>query len=158
ERDVAAFLANPPRPPPSVVWSAPIEIRKGMRASIPAISGDLLAAGYERVDHVTEPQRPPSTGTFSVSGDGVELGGRPWKSPLGEGKGGKATIRIVDGVVTETSARNGLVLRPTVLGTLGDLEKPRESVELTDVSEWVEPALLSMEDSRFREHHGIDPI
>jgi penicillin-binding protein 1B len=155
ERDVAAFLADPPRANPSVVWSAPMEIRPGMRVSVPAITGDLLAAGFERVDQVAESE---GTGTFAVTGQGIELWSAPWRGPTGESKGGKASIRIEEGVVTKTTPRQGIVLRPTVLGTLGDLEGKRESVTLTELSEWVEPALLSMEDSRFRTHHGIDPI
>jgi penicillin-binding protein 1B len=135
-----------------------MEIRPGMRVSVPAITGDLLAAGFERVDKVTEPEEPEGAGTFAVTDQGIELWSAPWRGPTGEVKGGQGSIRIEDGVVTKTTPRQGLVLRPTVLGTLGDLESKRESVTLTELSPWVEPALLSMEDSRFRTHHGVDPI
>lgn len=158
KKDVAEYLANPPRPAPSVVWSAPMDIHKGMRASIPAIAGDLLAAGYERVDRVVKPDNERSVGVFLDKGDAIEMWSAPWSGPTGKTTGGMAKIRVENGVVVETSDKRGLVLRPTVLGTLGDLETKRDRVELSELSEWVEPALLSMEDTRFRTHHGVDPI
>ena len=155
ERDVASYLSHPPSAVPSVVLSAPVQIRTGMKASLPAITSDLLASGFERVERVSVPEEGArKTGMFSVEGDRIELWSPPWRG----GKGGKASFRVRDGLVAETSERKGLTLPPTVLGTLGDLESRRESVTLTEVSPFVEPALLAMEDVRFREHHGVDPI
>jgi penicillin-binding protein 1B len=156
--DVAAYLADPPRPIPSVVWSAPIRVAVGMRASVPALAGDLLAAGYERVDRVAQPEDPRTVGVFAVTADGIELWSAPWSGPTGEVAGGAASIAIRDGVVRSTSAGRELVVRPTVLGTLGDQEAERSPVRLADLSEWVEPALLAMEDTRFRQHYGVDPV
>ncbi|MEZ4236758.1 MAG: transglycosylase domain-containing protein [Myxococcota bacterium] len=157
-RDVAAYLADPPHPVPSVVWSAPIRIQTGMRASVPTLAGDLLAAGFERVDRVAKPDDPASPGVFSVTDDGIALWSAPWTGPTGSAKGGDASVTIRDGVVKSTSAGRELVLRPTVLGTLGDAEAERTPVELAELSKWVEPALLAMEDTRFRQHHGVDPV
>lgn len=158
KKDVAEYLANPPRPVPSVVWSGPMEIHKGMRASIPAIAGDLLAAGFERVDRVAVPQNDKAIGVFTDSAEAIDLWSSPWTGPTGKSAGGLASIKVVDGLVVETSDKKGLTLRPTVLGTLGDLETKRDHVDLDEVSKWVEPALLSMEDTRFRTHHGVDPV
>ncbi|MEQ1567203.1 MAG: transglycosylase domain-containing protein [Myxococcota bacterium] len=155
-RDVSAYLANPPRPVPSVVYSAPIEVRAGMAASVPALAGDLLAAGYERVPKVSEPA-PDTVGQFALTEDGLDVWSTPWTGPTGKVAGGKVHLSIADGKVARASTPR-VTLRPTVLGTLGDLETSRTRVTLDQVSEWVEPALLSMEDSRFREHSGVDPI
>jgi penicillin-binding protein 1B len=51
-----------------------------------------------------------------------------------------------------------VVLRPTVLARLGDLEGSRTRVQLDAISPWVEKAVLAMEDARFRDHAGVDPL
>jgi len=156
KQDVEAYLANPPRTVPGVIWSGPMEVRKGQRGSVAAIAGDLLAAGYDRVDNVSPSTEGP--GVFSVDAGRIEI----WTQAL-EGPGfsvprGRTAIRIEDGEVVSTSDPSGVLLRPTVLGTVGDLEGRRSEVDLDDLSPWMEPALLSMEDTRFREHSGVDPI
>jgi len=157
KQDVLTYLANPPRTAPGVIWSAPMEVRPGQRGSVAAIAGDLLAAGYDRVDEAVATPNG-GAGSFSVSGGRVEI----WTQSL-EGPGfsvpqGRSSLRIDDGTVVSTSPASGVRLRPTVLGTVGDLEGRRTDVELSELSRWVEPALLSMEDARFREHAGVDPI
>jgi penicillin-binding protein 1B len=156
KQDVVTYLANPPRTAPGVIWSAAMEIRKGQTASVGAIAGDLLAAGYDRVDHVVATTDTP--GVFSVTDGRVEI----WTEAM-TGSGftvpqGRTTLRIQDGRVVSTSPPEGLVLRPTVLGTVGDVEGRRTEVALEKLSPWMEPALLAMEDARFREHAGVDPI
>ncbi|MEQ1507073.1 MAG: PBP1A family penicillin-binding protein [Myxococcota bacterium] len=163
--DVESYLANPPRPIPSIVWSAPIEVHPGMRASLAALTGDLLAAGFDRVeqvDQVAAPEDPgadpASAGVFAVGDDRITVWSAPYATPTGDGPGGAAWIEVRDGKVSATSDRKGLRLHPTVLGTLGDPETERIPVRLAELSPFVEPALLAMEDSRFRSHHGVDPI
>ncbi len=156
KQDVEAYLANPPRTIPGVIWSGPMEVRNGQRASVAAIAGDLLAAGYDRVDNATADTE--GAGVFSVTGSRVEI----WTQAL-EGPGfsvprGRSALRIEDGLVVSTSDPSGITLRPTVLGTVGDIEGRRTEVDLDKLSPWVEPALLAMEDARFREHAGVDPI
>jgi penicillin-binding protein 1B len=158
QRDVSAYLAHPPSHVPGVVWSAPMRLERGQRASLQAIAGDLLAAGYERVEKVDPQAHPDPEGLFSVREGGFDVWTAPWTGPGGHVKGGRAAVRIEDGFVVETSDPKGVVLRPTVLGTIGDLEQRRTKVDLAHTSKWVEPALLSMEDARFRQHHGVDPI
>ncbi|MCA9493026.1 MAG: transglycosylase domain-containing protein, partial [Myxococcales bacterium] len=158
ERDVQTYLATPPHRVPSVVWSAPMRIEPGMRASVQAIAGDLLAAGYERVDQVEPAEHEGADGLFAVRANGFDIWTAPSSGPGGKVPGGRAAVRIEEGFVTETSGRDGLTLRPTVLGTIGDLDDRRTPVTLDKLSRWVEPALLSMEDTRFRQHHGVDPI
>jgi len=156
KQDVVTYLANPPRTAPGVIWSAPMEVHKGQRGSVTAIAGDLLAAGYDRVDNVVA--TTDGAGSFAVTNGRMEI----WTQDL-EGPGfsvpqGRSTLRIDDGVVVSTSPSTGILLRPTVLGTVGDVEGRRTEVELSKLSRWVEPALLSMEDARFRQHSGVDPI
>lgn len=151
--DVAAYLADPPRTVPGVVWSAPVEIRPGQAASIPSVAGDLLAAGYDRVERVApgEPGRDCAcAGEFAVLPDGLDI--------ITHGTDGvppsRTRLRIRDGHVVDGAPA---VLRPTVLATIGEWEGRRSDVRLESVSPFLEPALLSMEDQRFRTHSGVDP-
>jgi penicillin-binding protein 1B len=154
--DVDTWQAREPMAEPTVVYSAPIEVRAGMRADPGLLASDLLAAGYERVDHLVEPAAG-APGAFAVDDSGVSLWTGAWSGPTGEVEAGRVAIRIEEGVVTDTTPDH-VVLRPTVLGTLGDPDAERTPVRLPSLSRWVEPALLAMEDSRFRTHPGFDPL
>jgi penicillin-binding protein 1B len=150
-RDVEAYIAEPPPSVPATVWSAPMQVRAHQGASVSGLAGDLLAAGYERVDHVD------GTNQFSVDAGRFDIwtgaaAGAGWR--VEEARG---TVLISDGYVVQTTP-GSLTLRPTVLATVGDLDERRDQVSLGGLSEWMEPALLAMEDSRFRDHAGIDPI
>jgi penicillin-binding protein 1B len=151
-RDVEAYLASPPSAAPGVVWSAPMEVREGQRASMASMAGDLLAAGYVRVDRAGPTDDGP--GSFSVRADGFDV----WSAPGGGVDEGEVHLELTDGVVASIEPGRSTRLHPTVLATIGDLDSHREPVQLEQLSKWVEPALLSMEDTRFRQHRGIDPI
>ncbi len=154
--DVEAYLASPPRPVPGVVWSAPMRLREGQRASMASIAGDLLAAGYERTPKAGP--RDGAVGTFKVRSDGFDV----WTAPASPGgvplPESAVALSITDGVLVDVAPGSRTTLHPTVLATIGDLNTSREPVELDALSAWVEPALLSMEDARFRQHHGVDPV
>ncbi len=150
--DVASYVAEPPRTVPSVIWSAPMQVRVGQHASVPSLAGDLLAAGYERVDTVQA--SGPGPGAFSVHNGRFDIWTSASSGPVSEGR---VQLTIADDRVRSAST-DPVLLRPTVLGTIGDLESRRTEVRLADLSPWIEPALLAMEDVRFREHHGIDPV
>ncbi len=151
-RDVHAFLASPPRAEPTVVWSAPVEVRVGQHATLADLAGDLLAAGYERVEAVDGADQ------FAVGDGRIDV----WTAPSTHDgvslPGGRATVKFTEGVVTDVGRERMLRLRPTALATLGDLEAQRTEVTLAALSPYVEPAVLAMEDRRFREHGGVDPL
>ncbi len=154
--DVEAYLASPPRPIPGVVWSAPMQLREGQRASMASLAGDLLAAGYERAPKAGP--REGVVGTFHVRADGFDI----WTAPAAPGgvplKESTVHLTIAEGMLTDVEPGSRTTLHPTVLATIGDLDESRQQVDLDALSSWVEPALLSMEDARFRQHHGIDPV
>ncbi|MCB9677804.1 MAG: transglycosylase domain-containing protein [Alphaproteobacteria bacterium] len=147
--DVTAYLADPPRTVPGVIWSAPITIENGQAASMSSIAGDLLAAGYERVTHLSD-NHGTQAGEFSVRDDGLDI----WTNPMPGVPGGLVKLRIDDGRVVSGAPA---VLRPTVLATIGEWDGRRAEIDLKHLAEHVEPALLAMEDQRFREHSGVDP-
>jgi len=147
--DVTTYLADPPRTVPGVIWSAPIEVVPGQAASMSSIAGDLLAAGYERVDYISE-THSTRAGEFAVLPSGLDI----WTNPMEGIKGGRTTLILKDGKVASGAPA---LLRPTVLATIGEWDGRRSEINLAAVSKHLEPALLSMEDQRFREHSGVDP-
>ncbi len=151
-RDVESYLASPPEASPGVVWSAPMEVREGQRASMASMAGDLLAAGYARRDRAGATDEGP--GTFAVRPDGFQV----WTAPEPGLAGGLVDITLQEGSVAAIEPGDRARLHATVLATIGDLDAHREPIDLDAASQWVEPALLSMEDARFRQHHGIDPV
>ena len=161
QRDVAAYLVSDREVVQSTVWSAPMMIREGLPLHPEAFESDLLAAGYERVDHLLDSQNAvgDGVGVFSFQEGTFDI----WTAlpqPLPGIRVDEGRVRIVvdDGVVVDINRESGVTLPPTVLGVIGDVDTAREKVELDELSRWVEPALLSMEDTRFRQHNGIDPI
>jgi penicillin-binding protein 1B len=150
KKDVAAYLANPPRTAPGVVWSAPVTIRKGQQATVESVTSELLAAGYERVDALD------GEGQFTWSRGHIDAWTMPMDgpSPL---VGGKASLEIEGNRVVAANPTK-ITFRPAVLGTFGDVEGRRDEVTVDSLSKWMEPALLAMEDTRFRDHHGVDPL
>ncbi|NCG18429.1 MAG: PBP1A family penicillin-binding protein [Rhodobacterales bacterium] len=157
-QDVEAYLANPPTTAPGVIYSAPMRVQIGQRASLASLAGDLLAAGYDRVDNVTEGGASGGAGQFSVQGQTLTVWTAPMTGPGFTVKGGLATLRLERSTVASTGTHGTVYLRPTVLGTIGDLESKRTDIDIQKISPWVEPALLAIEDARFRDHHGVDPI
>ena len=159
QRDVAQYLAAPPTEAMSTVWSAPITIEPDMPVDAEALSRDLLAAGYERVDSVLDnPAERDGTGMFSLSNGRFDIWTFSGRS-IGYGPSiteGRSRIEIEDRQVVSVSRRGGIVLPPTRLARIGNPEAQRVPVDLDAVSKWVEPALLTMEDRRFREHSGVD--
>lgn len=151
ERDVDAWLASPPRPTPSLVLSAPMRLEVGQPLVLDDLAEDLVAAGYERVAEVSGP------GQAHIEDGTLYAWTEAWSGPGVTATQGRIKVRVVNGRIAST-APDVVVLRPTVLARLGDLEADRTDVALESVSEWVEPAVLAMEDARFRDHAGIDPL
>lgn len=149
--DVTTYLADPPRTVPGVVWSAPVQILPGQHASVSSIAGDLLAAGYERTTAL-QPEKvgPDDAGQFRITTDGLEV----YTQPMPGIPGGTTRLVVTDQRVVSGAPAT---FRPTVLATIGSWEGRRSAIDLDQTSPFLEPALLSMEDQRFRDHLGVDP-
>ncbi len=132
---------------PGHVWSGPVELWPGLRISPAAVADDLVAAGYARV---AEAQKP---GDFQASPDALLLRPRP------PGRGGDVLITFKGGVIASVTPGNRLEAGPAVLATLrGPENESRSPVALADIPQAMQHAVLAMEDARFFEHGGIDPI
>lgn len=149
--DVEGWRQAPPPATPSVLYSAPMRPRAGIATTPAELAGELLSAGYEKVDALS------ATDQFSVKGDRFEI----WTANATfhgvEVKEQLVTLTLAGGRMATLDPKDA-VLRPATLATIGDPGARRHPVQLKDLSPWMEPALLAMEDARFREHRGIDPI
>jgi penicillin-binding protein 1B len=125
------------------VLSAPMELWPGLEISAADVVEDLRAAGHGRVSEITE------IGDFMVRDQDI-------------------LIRTADGDVHLAFDERRLVavapvervrLAPRLLASLqGPDGEAREPVGLDDVPDALEQAVLAMEDARFFEHRGIDPL
>ncbi len=149
---VLRWLDDPPPIAEGRIWSAPIEVVAGTPLGPAELGRDLAGAGYARVGSVTGP------GQFSESADRVvvwtaqgEVAGRTLTA-------GRAEVDFGGGRVRSTVPRAGLTLRPTVLARTGHADAHRDPVDLAALPPHLPDAVLSMEDARFFQHHGVDPM
>ena len=149
QRDVAHYLANPPVTLPGTIYSAPMTLKEGQQASLADVATDLLAAGYERVDVINGPEQ------FRLTNDSTLT----IRNPAGVTglSTGDITVTFAADEIRSVSPERAATFHPIILATVGETEGRRSPVTLDKLSPWMEPALLAMEDSRFREHRGVDP-
>ena len=132
---------------PGHVWSGPIEAWPGLRIGAAAFADDLVAAGYARV---ADAQKP---GDFQLSGDALLL------KPRTDDKKADVLVTFKNGAVASVTPGNRLTAERAVLATLrGASNENRSPVSLADTPKHMQQAVLAMEDARFFEHGGIDPI
>jgi membrane peptidoglycan carboxypeptidase len=149
---VRTWQDRPPAVRPTTVWSAPMLLRAGDPVDAELLARDLRAAGYEpgsSLDHRDQ---------FVREGGLFKVWSGPAKGPGWAVDEVKGSVRVEGGRVADVSPKAGLQLHPTTLAVIGDLEARRTPLRLADLSPWMVPALLAIEDTRFRDHGGVDPI
>lgn len=151
--DVAERLAGPVWTPSSRVMSAPMELWPGLAITPGEVAADLQRAGYARV------ARASAAGDFEISGNDLLI-----KVPAASGPGWKVAagdVHIAFGArgITAISPRKRVTLAPVELAELrGSDNEARRPVSLEQLPSHVPQAVLAMEDARFYEHPGIDPL
>ncbi|MCB9662489.1 MAG: transglycosylase domain-containing protein [Alphaproteobacteria bacterium] len=152
-REVAAWIAHPPESVPTVVWSAPVRVERGQPYPQHELVADLIAAGYEQAAKADAP------GRFAVAEDGnVHIWTEGLDLPGITVAGVRQRVRILGNGVAATEPSSGVTLRPVPLATLGDLDRRRTPVTLDDVVPELPTAVLAIEDARFHDHVGVDPV
>ena len=150
---VDAGTATPAWSLPGHVWSAPIEVWPGLSLTSEDLAGDLGAAGYARVTKATQP------GDFQVSADAVMVEGRKASGPGWETTTGSTLITFADGRVRSVTPGGRATLAPAALATVRGVDNEnRNPVPLAKIPKSLRAAVVAIEDSRFYDHHGIDPI
>ncbi len=144
-------LGGPTWSVPGKVVSAPLVVWEGETLTPDQLSTDLAGAGYARVARATQP------GDFQVSSDAVHVVLNPDKR--WEVAGGEALVTFRDGRVSSITPESQLKLPPTTLAVVRGVDNEnRNPVSLEDIPGHMVDAVLAIEDSRFRDHIGIDPI
>ena len=135
------------------VYSGPIELWPGLQLSPEELAQDLQSAGYARVSKATQP------GDFQLSDADLlihvpKAKGRGWSTADTE-----AHVRFKDGRISAISPKARLQLAPAELaGLRGADNEARRPIALAELPKMVPQAVLAMEDARFYEHKGIDPL
>ena len=150
--EVVAWLKAPPGGSPSQVLSAPIELRVRDPLTRDGLLRDLTDGGYQQVDELER------AGQFAVEDKVVHVWTPSLAGPGFAVAEQKGTVTVAGNRVTATTPAGGLTLLPTTLAWVGDLEARRDPVAIESLSPWVVPAVLAVEDARFLEHPGIDPV
>ena len=149
-RDVDAQLKGRVWASSGQVVSAPLHLWVGLRLSPVELAEDLQAAGYGRVVEARAP------GDFQVAGDAVVVIGK------GAGKddlSGEVLVTFRGDRITSLSPTAEVHFAPAELaGMRGAENEARRPVALADLPAYVPRAVLAMEDSRFYEHEGLDPV
>lgn len=142
---------------PAQVYARPLEIFEGQRLTPDELTAELERLGYRRGRSVA------GTGTFARSGSRIEIHVRPFTFWDGLQPARRATVIIRDGKVRRlTSGDAGmplLRLDPQLIGSIyPEHGEDRILVRLDQVPETLLAGLIVVEDRRFPEHPGIDPI
>lgn len=153
ERQVDEGLSRPVWAVPGKVTSAPVEIWPGLQMSANELAIDLSAAGYARVARATQP------GDFSVAADAVHVVRREAKGTGYEIMSGEALVTFEKGRVQSVTPGGKLTVPPATLALVrGKENENRSPVPLDRIPADMREAVLAIEDARFYDHAGVDPI
>jgi len=152
-RVVDKGLEGPVWTVPGRVTSAPLEWWPGLAATPEELARDLSAAGYARVTKAVQP------GDFQVGAEALHV---VLKSESGAGyevKAGEVLVTFRGGRIKSISPSGKLVLPPATLALVrGRDNENRSPVPLERIPETMVNAVLAIEDTRFYQHEGIDPL
>ncbi|RME22051.1 MAG: PBP1A family penicillin-binding protein [Deltaproteobacteria bacterium] len=151
--DVDDLLARPVWSRTGRVLSAPLELWPGLRLTPDELALDLQRAGLARVARAERP------GDFEVGADRVRILLAAASGPGFEIEPGERVVRFAEGRVASISGGRRLLLPPSELAEVrGPANEARRPVTLAEIPPQVVDAVLAMEDARFREHEGLDPL
>lgn len=147
---------------PSRVLSAPTLLAAGVDWKQIDLRDALTRLGYQEVAANATEIEP---GRYAWKSDSVRIHLRPFEHPSRPEPARFVELRLDGreiGEVYDLEANRelgGALLEPEVVGSYyGPERQQRELVRLDEVPHHVVDAILSVEDQRFEEHHGLDPI
>ncbi len=148
-------LAQGPFPNSSLLYAAPRTIGIGDPGTPLQFAGKLRESGY------AEDTRANATGWFHLRPDAIEIfpGDRSFAGSE------PAVLRFVDGrissifALSDHSPRTEYTMEPQLLSSLYDKNREkRRLVKYDDIPPVLVKAVISIEDKRFFQHSGFDPI
>lgn len=135
------------------VMSGPLEIWRGLALTPEELARDLSAAGYARV------RTPKAPGDFAVSQNDVYINVPAQLIPGPDVPAAEVHIAFADGRVRAVTPSRRVRLGPVELaGLRGPDNESRHPVSIDGLPKHVIDAVLAMEDARFFDHEGLDPI
>ncbi|MCP5142484.1 MAG: penicillin-binding protein 1B [Chromatiales bacterium] len=146
---------------PAHVYARPLEVFAGMKLSADDLVAELDLLGYHADPDAVGLGR---AGAYRLGGGRVELVSRAFTFWDGEEAGHAVRVRFDGGRVAALEALTGqapalLRLDPLRIGGIYPTRaEDRSLLRLDDAPKGLTDALIAVEDSRFHEHHGIDPI
>jgi penicillin-binding protein 1B len=150
-----AKLEKGPFPNSSVLFAAPRTIGVGDPATKAEIANKLNESGYE------EDAKTNVYGWYHLRPDGIEV----FPGKQSETNSEPAVLRIQDGkllsiiALSDNSSRPEYSLEPAVLSTMFDANRAkRRLVKFDDIPPVLVNAVVSVEDKRFFQHSGFDPL
>ena len=142
---------------PARVFARPLELAPGVSLTIDAIEAELKLAGYR---HVRSAFRPAS---FERNGKRVRLVTREFTFPDGSAPSRRITVSASGGRVTDVDvdgeSRPRVRVDPAEIARIYPAHREdRVLLRLDDVPAAFLAILLEVEDRRFHQHIGIDPV
>lgn len=145
----AGFLASR-----AGIYAAPRVLRPGL-----ALSRDALVETLKRAGYVENNASDIWSGGFTIRDDGIEI--RPRR---GESGTVPAFVRVqfnaqnrIGALTDETSMLNDYALEPEMLTSDSSMKmSEHESLSFKDIPPVLVQAIISIEDRRFFDHHGVD--
>ncbi|MCP3960895.1 MAG: PBP1A family penicillin-binding protein [bacterium] len=153
-------FGHQPAKQPSRLYGAATVLRLGAAGSAGALTAELEALGYHRVEGASE----MAPGTFQEISGGIELYRRRFPPP--QGADGRKRIRVLfrGGVVAGIETDGGAELRsasldpPLIASYYGPELRERRPVGLDELPEDLVFSVLAAEDAYFLEHKGLSVV
>ena len=141
---------------PSLVYGRPVELYVGKVLHEDYLRRELLEAGYEYKNFITEP------GQFRVSSGEVEIYRRAFDFWDGRELALPISIRIENSIIEDLSIRGEpkdlIRLEPMLIGGMYPHSfEDRKLVQLEQVPQYLKDALIAVEDQGFYDHWGVSP-
>ena len=142
---------------PARVFARPLELVPGVSLTIDAIEAELKLAGYR---HVRSAFRPAS---FERNGKRVRFVTREFTFPDGSAPSRRITVSVSGGRITDVDvdgeSRPRVRVDPAEIARIYPAHREdRVLLRLDDVPAAFLAILLEVEDRRFHQHIGIDPV
>ena len=144
---------------PAIVYARPLELYPGLRLSPEMLENELLLGGYRRED------RPEGAGSFTRTGDTIQLTSRGFRFPDGLEPSHRLTIawagdRIA--ALSDAATSDQLLsvrLDPMRIGSFHPrVHEDRIVVDRESLPDLLVETLLLIEDRSFYGHRGVSPL